>query len=567
MLLGLGSYRPAADPQAASGFDVAVIAVPTPLRGSEPDLSHVVAAGRMVGRHLRVGALVVLESTSYPGTTRAVLGPVLEEESGLLMGRDFALGFSPERIDPGNESWTLTLTPKLVSGIDGASRDRTADFYSRLVDQVVPVSRCEEAELAKLLENTFRAVNIALDNELAEVAHDTGLDIREAVSAAGTKPFGFMAFAPGPGIGGHCLPIDPVHLSWWAARARGGAGCRLIDLAEQINTARPAQVVDRVSGHLASCGRTLKGAQILLLGLSYKPGSGDLRESPALEVARLLAAGGARVRAADPSRWQDMFEALMGRIAGRFTRVEPRRRARKFVLGLLSDLPRKNCWTLAEQAGDATPYGLQHLLSRAKWDADTVRDDLRSFVVEQLHDEEAVLVVDETGDLKKGTATVGVQRQYTGTAGRIENSQVAVYLAYSSRRGHAAIDRELYVPRSWITDAARCRSAGIPEGVGLATKPALAVRMIDRTLEAGIRAAWVTADEVYGGNPQLRGALEDRKVGYVLAVACDHQIATPAGRVRADALAKKLPKRAWQKLSAGAGVNLPLDRGHLETGT
>ncbi|MGW3852402.1 IS701 family transposase [Streptomyces fagopyri] len=244
----------------------------------------------------------------------------------------------------------------------------------------------------------------------------------------------------------------------------------------------------------------------------------------------------------------------MDRIAGRFTRVEPRRRTRKFVLGLLSDLPRKNCWTLAEHAGDATPYGLQHLLSRAKWDADAVRDDLRSFVVEQLHDEDAVLVVDETGDLKKGTATVGVQRQYTGTAGRVENSQVAVYLAYSSRRGHAAIDRELYVPRSWITDAARCRLAGIPEEVGFATKPALAVRMIDRALDAGVGAAWVAADEVYGGNPQLRGALENRQVGYVLAVACDHQIATRAGKVRADVLAKKLPKRAWQKLSAGAGA-------------
>jgi SRSO17 transposase len=249
-----------------------------------------------------------------------------------------------------------------------------------------------------------------------------------------------------------------------------------------------------------------------------------------------------------------MFEDLMGRIAGRFTRVEPRRRAREFVLGLLSDLPRKNCWTLAEHAGDATPYGLQHLLSRAKWDADAVRDDLRSFATEQLHDEDAVLVVDETGDLKKGTATVGVQRQYTGTAGRIENSQVAVYLAYSSRRGHAAIDRELYVPRSWITDAARCRLAGIPEEIGFATKPALALRMIDRTLDAGIRASWVTADEVYGGNPQLRSALEYRQVGYVLAVACDHQIATRAGKVRADALAKKLPKRAWQKLSAGTGA-------------
>ncbi|WP_425583857.1 IS701 family transposase [Streptomyces rectiviolaceus] len=199
-------------------------------------------------------------------------------------------------------------------------------------------------------------------------------------------------------------------------------------------------------------------------------------------------------------------------------------------------------------------YGLQHLLSRAKWDADAVRDDLRNFVIEQLDDEDVVLVVDETGDLKKGTATVGVQRQYTGTAGRIENSQVAVYVAYSSPRGHAAIDRELYVPRSWTTDEDRCRSAGIPEEAGFATKPALALRMINRTLDAGVHEPWVAADEVYGGNPQLRDTLEDRQVGYVLAVARDHQIPTRAGKVRADALAKTLPKRAWQRLSAGAGA-------------
>nr|WP_089102928.1 IS701 family transposase [Streptomyces hyaluromycini] len=244
----------------------------------------------------------------------------------------------------------------------------------------------------------------------------------------------------------------------------------------------------------------------------------------------------------------------MGRIAGRFGRVEPRRRAREFVLGLLSDLPRKNCWTLAEHAGDATPDGLQHLLSRARWDADAVRDDLRGFVIEQLQDDDAVLVVDETGDLKKGTATVGVQRQYTGTAGRIENSQVAVYLAYSTPRGHAAIDRELYVPRSWTQDASRCQAAGIPETVRFATKPPLAARMIGRAMDAGILVSWVAGDEVYGSNPHLRAALEQRQLGYVLAVACDHQITTRAGKIRADALAKMLPKRAWQKLSAGAGA-------------
>ncbi|MEU9015939.1 IS701 family transposase [Streptomyces sp. NPDC048479] len=244
----------------------------------------------------------------------------------------------------------------------------------------------------------------------------------------------------------------------------------------------------------------------------------------------------------------------MGRIAPRFTRVEPRRRAREFVLGLLSDLPRKNCWTLAEHAGDATPDGLQHLLSRARWDADAVRDDLRGFVIEQLQDDDAVLVVDETGDLKKGTATVGVQRQYTGTAGRIENSQVAVYLAYSTPRGHAAIDRELYVPRSWTQDASRCQAAGIPETVRFATKPALAARMIGRALDAGVLVSWVTGDEVYGSNPHLRAALEQRQLGYVLAVACDHQMTTRAGKIRADALVKRLPKRAWQKLSAGPGA-------------
>ncbi|MFE6555248.1 IS701 family transposase [Streptomyces sp. NPDC057746] len=244
----------------------------------------------------------------------------------------------------------------------------------------------------------------------------------------------------------------------------------------------------------------------------------------------------------------------MGRIAGQFVRVEPRRRARAFVLGLLSDLPRKNCWTLAEHAGDANPYGLQHLLSRAKWDADAVRDDIRGFVVGKLHDTAAVLVVDETGDLKKGTATVGVQRQYTGTAGRIENSQVAVYLAYSTRRGHAAIDRELNVPRSWTEDTARCQAAGIPNTVGFATKPALAARMTGRALDAGVPASWVAGDEVYGGDPHLRTALEQRQVGYVLAVARDHQIATHAGKFRADTLVKRLPRRAWQKLSAGAGT-------------
>lgn len=207
----------------------------------------------------------------------------------------------------------------------------------------------------------------------------------------------------------------------------------------------------------------------------------------------------------------------MGRIAPRFARVEPRYREREFALGLLSDLPRKNCWKLAEHAGNAPPDGLQHLLSRAAWHADAVRDDLRDHAIEHLQDDEAVLVVDETGDLEKGTATVGVQRQYTGTAGRIGNSQVAAHLTYSTPRGPAAIDRELYVPRSWTQDVARCQAAGIPETAHFATEPALAARMIGRALDAGVLVSWMAGDEAYGNSPHLRDASEHRQLGYVLA--------------------------------------------------
>ncbi|MFD4714228.1 IS701 family transposase [Streptomyces sp. NPDC058430] len=244
----------------------------------------------------------------------------------------------------------------------------------------------------------------------------------------------------------------------------------------------------------------------------------------------------------------------MGRIAGRFARVEPRRRVRDLVLGLLSDLPRKNCWSIAEWAGEASPDGMQHLLGRASWDADRVRDDVREYVLEHLSDEDAVLVVDETGDVKKGTHTVGVQRQYTGTAGRIESAQVAVYLVYAGRRGHAAVDRELYIPRSWTCDPDRCRAAGLGEDTVFATKPELAARMIGRFLDAGHRVGWIAGDEVYGGNPKLRSALEERGVGYTLAVACSAEVIIRAGKFRADALAAKVPRRAWQKLSAGAGA-------------
>ena len=238
-----------------------------------------------------------------------------------------------------------------------------------------------------------------------------------------------------------------------------------------------------------------------------------------------------------------------------FRRPEPRRRARAFVLGLLAPLPRKNCWTIAEQAGDASPDGMQHLLARACWDADGVRDEVRSFVIEHLGDPGAVLVADETGDLKKGGATAGVQRQYTGTAGRIENAQVAVYLGYASAAGYTLVDRELYLPKSWTADRARCEAAGIPQGTAFATKPELAWRMIGRAVAAGVPFGWFAGDEVYGDNGKLCTRLEAAQIRYVLAVSCAHRVPAGAGRtIRADDLAARLPRQAWQRLSAGKGA-------------
>jgi SRSO17 transposase len=248
------------------------------------------------------------------------------------------------------------------------------------------------------------------------------------------------------------------------------------------------------------------------------------------------------------------LDGLLARIAPRFVRVEPRRRVRSFVVGLLAGLPRTNCWSIAEYAGDAGPDGMQHLLAGARWDADAVVDDLRAYVAEHLGDPEAVLVVDETGDVKKGTATVGVQRQYTGTAGRVENAQVAVYLTYASQRGYAFIDRALYLPKSWISDPGRCAAAGVPTDTEFATKPVLAKQMIVRALDAGTPARWAAGDEVYGADPYLRAALVGRRLGYVLAVAKTHPITTGIGARRAEELAARLPARAWQRLAAGRGA-------------
>jgi SRSO17 transposase len=244
-------------------------------------------------------------------------------------------------------------------------------------------------------------------------------------------------------------------------------------------------------------------------------------------------------------------------IGARFGRVEPRRRARAFLQGLLAGLPRVNCWSIAEQAGERDPRGMQRLLAAAAVDADGLRDDLRSYVTEHLGDPAAVLIVDETGDVKKGVMTVGVQRQYTGTAGRIENAQVAVYLAYAAKRGYAFIDRALYLPRSWTDDPGRCREAGVPGDAEFATKPALALTMITRAVAAGAPARWAAGDEVYGNDPKLRKGIAGHGLGFVLAVAKDHQIPTAAGPRRAIDLAVCLPSGAWQQLSAGDGAKGP----------
>ncbi|GAA4206583.1 nucleotide sugar dehydrogenase [Streptosporangium oxazolinicum] len=294
-----GRYLAATDYGAAEGFDVCVVTVPTPLREGVPDLSHIGAAGESLAPLLRPGATVVLESTTYPGTTEEYLQPLLEEGSGLCAPRDFHLGYSPERIDPGNGRWRLENTPKVVSGVDEASLERIRAFYSRIVDEVVPVSSPRVAELCKLLENTFRHVNIALVNELSIFARQLGIDVWEAIDAASTKPFGYLRFTPGPGVGGHCLPIDPSYLSWKVKHSLGH-NFQFVELANDINAHMPDHVVHRVGLALNRSRKPVNGSRVLALGLAYKKNAGDCRESPAIDVVRGLCKLGADVRAADP---------------------------------------------------------------------------------------------------------------------------------------------------------------------------------------------------------------------------------------------------------------------------
>ena len=255
------------------------------------------------------------------------------------------------------------------------------------------------------------------------------------------------------------------------------------------------------------------------------------------------------------ARWQAGFDEAFALVAGRFAQADSRRRARLYLLGLLSGAERKNSWAIAEQAGEASPDGMQRLLNFYRWDAEKVRDGLRGYVLDELGDPAGVVVADETGFLKKGTRSAGVQRQYSGTAGRIENCQLGVFLTYVSPRGRALIDRELYLPTSWTEDRDRCGQAGIGERVEFATKPRLAQRMLARLLAAHGRAAmgWFTADEAYGDNPGLRGWLDDQDLGYVMAVSCDQRFLTPTGPQRADHLAASAPRRGWQRLSCGPG--------------
>jgi len=303
-ILDAGTFHPSSDPRACAGFDVAVISVPTPLREGMPDLSYIEGAARTLARYLRPGATVALESTTYPGTTNDLVAPLLEEGSGLIAGVDFHLGYSPERIDPGNRDWTLVSTPKVVSGINPASLERVQTFYASIVDQTVPVNDCRVAELAKLLENTFRHVNIALVNELAVYAHELDIDVWAAIDAAASKPFGYHKFVPGPGVGGHCLPIDPSYLSWRVQRALGQS-FRFVELANDINNHMPDYVVRRLVAALNRQRKAVNGSTVLLLGLAYKRNSGDARESPARRIAALLLEMGADVRAADPHVVED----------------------------------------------------------------------------------------------------------------------------------------------------------------------------------------------------------------------------------------------------------------------
>jgi nucleotide sugar dehydrogenase len=287
-----------ADGAALATSDVICICVPTPVRDHTPDLSYVEQACRDVARHLVGGRLVVLESSTYPGTTSDLVAPLLEA-SGQRVGRDFLLAYSPERIDPGNAEFTFGNTPRIVGGTTAEATAVAALFYEQMIEKVVTVSSARAAELAKLLENTFRHVNIALVNEMAMVCHELGIDVWEVIEAAATKPFGFMAFTPGPGVGGHCIPLDPTYLAWQVRRDIGHQ-FRILEQAQDVNAHMPGWVAARIGEALNEHAKALKGARVLVLGVAYKPDVGDVRESPSLRVMSALARRGVKLAFHDP---------------------------------------------------------------------------------------------------------------------------------------------------------------------------------------------------------------------------------------------------------------------------
>ena len=293
-----GRLRATTDMSHLGEMDAIDICVPTPLRKTkDPDLSYVIQAVASVKANLRRGQLVILESTTYPGTTDEIVQPALEE-NGLKAGADFYLAFSPERVDPGNPAFGTRVIPKVVGGFDRQSTELASDLYRSIIDTVVPVSSTQVAEMVKLLENTFRAVNIGLVNEIAVMAHRMNIDVWEVIDAASTKPFGFMPFYPGPGLGGHCIPIDPFYLSWKARQ--NGFECRFIELAGHVNASMPSYVVERIGEALNTTKKAVNGSRIHLFGVAYKKDVSDLRESPALDVLELLSRRGATLSYTDP---------------------------------------------------------------------------------------------------------------------------------------------------------------------------------------------------------------------------------------------------------------------------
>jgi len=293
-----GRFHPTTDPETLKTMDTVTICVPTPLRKTkDPDLSYIMNSVEVIRRSLHPGQLIILESTTYPGTTDEMVLPTLEE-TGLKVGRDFFLAFSPERVDPGNKQYTTRNTPKVVGGITAECTQLARTLYEQAIDKVISVSSTKVAETVKLLENTFRSVNIALVNEIALMSDKMGINVWEVIDAAATKPFGFLPFYPGPGIGGHCIPIDPFYLSWKARQS--GFEARFIDLAGQINGRMPEYVVEKVMEALNQHGKCLKGARMLIVGVAYKKDINDVRESPALDIISLLARKGAKISYHDP---------------------------------------------------------------------------------------------------------------------------------------------------------------------------------------------------------------------------------------------------------------------------